>query len=330
MSSTTASPSSDAAFADILKRFTSSGVGGELAFADAFFSFIRRRTALLQSTTSVEHIQKMALKHVDVARKERQEQKKTEAVKQTTADKSSATISSSTTTSSSSSSSSSSPAVTHPVAVPTATAVSGDEKTADAEHKDAAAALDGDTDAPTSSKGVAPVNNGAVTSRYSWTQTLGDVSATLPPLPSSTAARNLAVTITPTHLSIINKLTPAAPIIPLTALHAQVTPDDSTWTLESEAGGKVLRVYLKKRNGMEWWSRLLEGDEAIDVTKINPETSSLSDLDGETRQTVEKMMLDQRLKAAGKKTTDEMKKEEALKKFMDMHPEMDFSQAKIM
>lgn len=182
-----------------------------------------------------------------------------------------------------------------------------------------------DQDDEEEDSGPPPVGNGArVPGRYVWTQTLSEVNATTV-LPPNTRAKHLKVDISKTKLSI--KIATTGTVVVSSKLTKPVVVDDSFWTVED---GDKLVVTLQKINTMEWWDSVCEDDEVkIDVKKVEPENSSLGDLDGETRQTVEKMMFDQRQKALGLPSSDEQKKQEMLEKFMKQHPEMDFSKAKI-
>jgi hypothetical protein len=163
-------------------------------------------------------------------------------------------------------------------------------------------------------------NGGQVPEKYVWTQTLSEVSLTIP-VPDNTRGKDLNVTIGRNHLKVGMRGGTKIWIVdaPLTKT---VIVDDSFWTVED---GSRLVINLQKLGQMEWWDSVCQDDPKIDVRKIQPENSNLGDLDGETRKTVEKMMFDQRQKALGLPSSEEQAKFDALEKFKKQHPELDFS-----
>ncbi|KAJ9627585.1 uncharacterized protein PV06_05923 [Exophiala oligosperma] len=161
---------------------------------------------------------------------------------------------------------------------------------------------------------------------YRWTQTLEEVDVNVP-IPGNLKARDLIVDLKKTHIKVSIK--GQDPIIDGDFPHP-IQTDDSTWIISTKPDGtKEIAINLSKARGSYWWAHVVTSAPKIDTTKIVPENSKLSELDGETRGMVEKMMYDQEMKRQGKPTSDEQKKEDILKKFMSEHPEMDFSQAKI-
>ncbi|PPQ62830.1 hypothetical protein CVT24_000524 [Panaeolus cyanescens] len=143
---------------------------------------------------------------------------------------------------------------------------------------------------------------------YRWTQELGEVDVTIP-VPQGTRGKDLVVVMQKKRLSVAIK--GQEPIL-AGELCKEIKVEDSTWSVQDN---KVVIVHLEKLNNQTWWENVLTHHPKINTRRIEPENSKLSDLDGETRSMVEKMMFDNQQKA--------------LKKFQEAHPELDFSNAKI-
>ena len=163
--------------------------------------------------------------------------------------------------------------------------------------------------------------NGGEAEHYTWQQTLQDVDVRVR-IPVGTTSKQVICEFKKTKW--VFGLKGQAPMID-GELYGEVQTDDCVWTMEDKT---TVLVSFTKRSDMEWWDCVVKGDPKIDTKKVTPENSQLSDLDGETRSTVEKMMFDQHQKQKGLPTSDELQKQDMMKKFMDAHPEMDFTQCK--
>lgn len=167
--------------------------------------------------------------------------------------------------------------------------------------------------------------NGGQTEKYVWHQTLEEVTVYFP-LPENTKANQLDVKLGIHDFKIALKGKQETLIEGKWC--KKINSGESIWNIERDSGKATMNITIVKYEGKNWWNCLLQGDIEIDTQKVEPENSKLSDLDGETRSTVEKMMFDQAQKQKGLPTSEEQEKRDKLNAFMAAHPEMDFSKAK--
>ena len=177
-----------------------------------------------------------------------------------------------------------------------------------------------------SEKVIPNSGNGSKTEKYIWTQTLEEIQANVF-IPTNKTKKDLEIRLELDHCYIALK--DKSEIFVDAKWCDKIHPDDSYWAIEElENGGKAIQLTLSKYADKNWWDCLVKGEPVIDTQKVSPEPSKLSDLDGEMKSTVEKMMIDMRRKQAGLPSLEEQEKKDKMGQFMKAHPEMDFSKCK--
>lgn len=173
------------------------------------------------------------------------------------------------------------------------------------------------TSTSTTTNKATPVQGGGKTDTYSWTQEIGSVMVTIPVTPG-TRAKQLNIVIKSRHLLVEIK---GEKVLLDGDLPHDINTSESMWQLEDN---REILVHLVKRVGT-WWSSVLVGDPEVDTTKIEPPQAKLSELSGEVRSTVEKMLFDQNAKATGQPTSEERLREANIRRLKQMHPNVDWS-----
>uniref|UniRef100_A0A7R9U371 CS domain-containing protein n=2 Tax=Pinguiococcus pyrenoidosus TaxID=172671 RepID=A0A7R9U371_9STRA len=146
-----------------------------------------------------------------------------------------------------------------------------------------------------------PVNNGGATDKYVWSQTLGEATMHVP-LPEGMRARDIRVEILPSGLTVRKKADDD--VILAGQWPRRIQGDESVWTVDNG----ILTISLDKAD-RAWWSSALVGDVEIDTTQVDSRTK-IDDYDDETQGVIRKIMFDQKQKALGLPTSDELEKQE--------------------
>jgi len=146
-----------------------------------------------------------------------------------------------------------------------------------------------------------PIENGGITKRYQWTQTLEEASVILK-VPSGTRGKDLDVSFKSSFLSIRfkNEQAHSSPILLEGDLFEKIRIEESTWSLE----GAALLLTLDKRK-QSWWETVIIGDEIIDTTMVDS-TRKIGTYDEATQAYIRKILFDQRQERLGKPTSNEI------------------------
>ncbi|XP_028043979.1 nudC domain-containing protein 3 [Bombyx mandarina] len=147
--------------------------------------------------------------------------------------------------------------------------------------------------------------NGADRENYSWAQTLVDLDVTVKLPPDIKSSKDLKVAINPGDIYVCRQ---NGDVIVKDSLLFKIKTSDSFWSLSE---GRLLMHLEKVRE--QWWSKLLIGEEDIDLSKIDC-SRPLHELPDDHIDKIKELQWNQEQKMKGLPTSDEIRNIEILKK----------------
>ncbi|XP_025899222.1 nudC domain-containing protein 3 [Nothoprocta perdicaria] len=154
--------------------------------------------------------------------------------------------------------------------------------------------------------------NGAVRENYAWSQDYSDLEIKVPVPKHIVKGKQVAVDIGSGAIRVAVLEGGSQRVLMEGKLTHKINTESSLWSLEP---GKCVLISLSKGDEY-WWSAVLEGEERIDIDKINKERS-MATVDEEEHAVLDRLTFDYHQKLQGKPQSHELKVHEMLKKGWD-------------
>ncbi|XP_068777048.1 nudC domain-containing protein 3 isoform X1 [Struthio camelus] len=154
--------------------------------------------------------------------------------------------------------------------------------------------------------------NGAVRENYAWSQDYSDLEIKVPVPKHIVKGKQVAVDISSGAIRVAVLEGGSQRVLMEGKLTHKINTESSLWSLEP---GKCVLINLNKGDEY-WWNAILEGEEQIDIDKINKERS-MATVDEEEHAVLDRLTFDYHQKLQGKPQSHELKVHEMLKKGWD-------------
>ncbi|XP_069733587.1 nudC domain-containing protein 3 [Phaenicophaeus curvirostris] len=154
--------------------------------------------------------------------------------------------------------------------------------------------------------------NGAVRENYAWSQDYSDLEIKVPVPKHIVKGKQVSVDISSSTIRVAVLEGSGQRVLVEGKLTHKINTESSLWSLEP---GKCVLINLSKGDEY-WWNAILEGEEQIDIDKINKERS-MATVDEEEHAVLDRLTFDYHQKLQGKPQSHELKVHEMLKKGWD-------------